>query len=136
MIHEPSSEKKILMIETVEDDTSIREVLRDRLDLEGFQVLEAKDGEEGLSTAVREHPDLILLDILMPKMNGIDMMKKVRESGAWGKNVPIILLTNISPDDEAINKAITENEPAYYLVKSNWSIEELVKKINERLSRK
>jgi DNA-binding response OmpR family regulator len=127
--------KKLLVIEAIEDDTVLRDVLHDKLVLEGFKVVEATDGEEGLAIAMSERPDLILLDILMPKMDGITMMKKLREANDWGKQVPIILLTNLSADDEKINKAITENEPAYYLVKSNWKISDLIEKIRERLSR-
>lgn len=128
--------KKILVIEEVEDDNSLRNVLHDKFVKEGFSVLEAKDGEEGLATALSEHPDLILLDIVMPKMDGLTMMKKLREANEWGKHVPIILLTNLSADDEKINQAITDNQPAYYLVKSNYTIEDLVEKIRERLTRK
>jgi response regulator RpfG family c-di-GMP phosphodiesterase len=71
----------------------------------------------------------------MPDMDGIEMMKKLRESSEWGKIVPIILLTNLNPDDEKINKAIADNEPAYYLVKSDLKIADLIEKITERLSR-
>lgn len=131
-----SVNKKILVIEEVEDDASLRNVLHDKFSMEGFSVLEAKDGEEGLMIALREHPDLILLDIVMPKMDGLTMMKKLRQADEWGKRVPIILLTNLNADDDKINRAITENEPAYYLVKSDWKIDDLVEKIRERLSRK
>ena len=136
MADESIVKKKILVIEEVEDDASLRNVLHDKLYHEGFSVLEARNGEEGLATALREHPDLILLDIIMPKMDGITMMKKLRQTNEWGKQVPIILLTNLSPVDDKINQAIADNEPAYYLVKSNWSIEDLVEKIRERLSRR
>lgn len=128
-------DKKILVIEEVEDEKSLRDVLHDKFKLEGFNVLEAKDGEEGLAIALREHPDIILLDIVMPKMDGLTMMKKLREANEWGKNVPIILLTNLGADDEKIMKSITDNTPAFYLVKANYTIEDLVEKIKERLSR-
>jgi len=127
--------KKILVIEVVEDDPSLRKVLRDKFTVEGFSVLEAGDGEEGLAIAFRERPDLIVLDILMPKMDGLTMMKKLRKENDWGKKVPIILLTNLTGDDEKINQAITENEPAYYIVKSNWKINDLIEKVRERLNR-
>jgi two-component system response regulator MprA len=132
MTNEIKDNKKILM---VEDDASIHNVLHDKFTLEGFHVVDAKDGEEGLAVALREHPDIILLDIVLPKMDGLTMMKKLREANEWGKNVPIILLTNLNADDDKINQAITENEPAYYLVKSNWKLDELLEKIRERLSR-
>ncbi len=124
--------KKILI---VEDERPLSQALVKKLTLEGFATLTAKNGEEGLGVALREHPDLILLDIAMPIMDGLTMMKKLRQENEWGKHVPIILLTNLSADDDKINQAITDNEPAYYLVKSNWTISDLVEKIRERLSR-
>ena len=135
MTDEPKNSKKILVIEAVEDDNALRNVLRDKLTSEGFSVLAERNGEEGLAVALREHPDLILLDILMPAMDGLSMMKKLREANEWGKKVPIIFLTNLSADDDKINKAVADNEPAYYLVKANYTIEDLVEKIRERLSR-
>ena len=134
MADELKDSKKILVIEAVEDDTSLRKALHDKFALEGFRVLEAGDGEEGLSIALREHPDLIVLDILLPKIDGITMMKKLRAGKEWGQKVPIILLTNLSADDDRINQAIADNEPAYYLVKSDLAINDLVDKIKERLS--
>lgn len=119
----------------IEDDLPVLNALVDKLTREGYAVLQAKDGEEGFMIAKRDHPDLILLDIIMPKMDGLAMMKKLREESSWGRSVPIILLTNLSPDDEKINKSITEDEPAYYLVKTNFSINDVVEKVKERLSR-
>ena len=136
MPDQPKPNKKVLVIEAVEDDPALRNVLRDKFTLEGFGVFEARDGEEGLEVALREHPDIILLDIVMPKMDGLSMMKKLRETNEWGKHVPIIILTNLSADDEKINWAIADNEPAYYLVKSNWSMDDLVEKIKERIGRR
>jgi two-component system response regulator VicR len=136
MINEiKNNNKKILVIEAVEDDSSLRNLLRDKFTAEGFSVIEANDGEEGFRAALSQRPDLILLDIIMPKMDGITMMRKLRQENEWGKSVPIIILTNLSADDEKINLAITKDEPAYYLVKSNWTISDLVEKVRERLSR-
>lgn len=134
MDNESKNNKKILVIEMVEDETSVMNVLHDKFAIEGFRILEAKNGKEGLEIALSEHPDIILLDILMPIMDGLTMMKKLRQTNEWGKNVPIIILTNLSPNDE-INQAIVENEPAYYLVKSDLTMNELVGKIKDRLSR-
>lgn len=122
--------KKIILI--TEDEKSIKNALQAKLISEGFQTLEAKNGEEGLEIALREHPDLILLDILMPKMDGMTMLKKLR-SDIWGKTVPVIILTNLSSADEERNKEITELEPTYYFVKTEKSLEEIVEKIKERL---
>ena len=129
---EETTKKKILIIE---DENSQRKALMEKFTREGFTVLEARDGEEGLRVALKEQPHIILLDIVMPKMDGMTMIKKLRQENDWGKSVPVILLTNLSSDDDKINKMITENEPAYYLVKSNYLLSEVVEKVKERLSR-
>lgn len=123
--------KKILI---VEDDATLLNVLRDKFSLEGFNVIVAKNGEEGLTIALKEHPDIILLDIVMPKMDGVTMMKKLRQTNEWGKHVPIVLLTNLNADNDDIMKAITDYEPTYFLVKANWTINEIVEKIRDRIS--
>lgn len=129
---EESTKKKILVIE---DEVSQRKALVDKFTREGFDVLEAKDGKEGLSVALKEQPHIILLDIVMPKMDGMAMLKKLRQENEWGKSVPVILLTNLSSDDDKILKGVSEDLPAYYLVKSDWAIDDVVKKVKERLVR-
>jgi len=124
--------KKILI---VEDEPIINKAYAEELRDEGFTVFTAGNGRDGLELAIREKPNLILLDVLMPVMDGIAMMKALRERDLYGKNVPIILLTNLSASEEKIMKAITESEPAYYLVKSDWNLTSVVAKINERLGR-
>jgi DNA-binding response OmpR family regulator len=122
--------KKILLI--VEDDRPILELILDKLNNEGFKTLAARDGEEGLKAAEENHPDLILLDIILPKMSGIIMLEKLRTT-EWGKTVPVILLTNLSSDDEEIIASINKYKPADYLIKTDWSIGDVVKKIKEKL---
>lgn len=117
----------------VEDDLPVLNALADKLAREGFGVLQAKDGEEGLGVANLEHPDLILLDIIMPKMDGLTMMKKLRAASAWGKSVPIIILTNLTADEESVNKSIAEGEPSFYLIKTNWSMSDVVDRVRETL---
>ena len=126
-------QQKVLV---VEDDLSVLRALVEKLTREGFSVFQAKDGKEGLATALRERPDIILLDILMPVMDGPTMMTKLRQNSRWGKKVPIILLTNLSNAEMNIVKAVIEAEPAYYLVKSNWSMAAVVKKMKEVLVKK
>jgi len=121
---------KILIIE---DELLQLKSLADEFTDEGFQVLKAQNGEAGLALALREHPDIILLDIVMPVMDGMTMLKKLREN-VWGKGVPVILLTNLSADNDQRIKDITTTEPAYYLVKSNWALRDVVEKVRERLS--
>ena len=123
--------QKILIL-VVEDEEILAKTLQDKLVSEGFEVLKAYDGVEGLKLATNEHPDLILLDLLMPKMDGMGMLKKLRED-PWGKKVPVIILTNLTSADEERNKAITKLEPTYYFMKTEKSLEEIVDKIKERL---
>ena len=122
--------KKIILV--TEDDGSLRGALDDKLINEGFSILEARNGEEGLKVAFGDHPDLILLDIAMPKMDGMTMLRELRKD-AWGKTVPVIIMTNMPSDDENRNKDITELEPTYYFVKTDKTIGEVVDKIKERL---
>jgi CheY-like chemotaxis protein len=121
---------RVLVVEEVEDDAVVRKVLHDKLSLEGFGVLEAKNGEEGLAIALENHPDLILLDILMPKMDGLTMLKKLRED-EWGKTANVIILTNYD-ETEKIADALGSRVFEYY-VKSDTPIEDLIAKVKEKL---
>lgn len=124
-----SSTAKIILI--VEDESSLLLVLHDRLLSEGFQILKAKNGQEALALALKEHPDLILLDLLMPVMDGITMLRKLRED-AWGKNANVIVLTNLGGDEklvEAKTLGVTD-----YLVKADWKIEDVVQKIKNQIA--
>jgi DNA-binding response OmpR family regulator len=116
----------------VEDDPSLRRVLSDKLQTEGFDVIEAGDGKAGLDIALREHPSCILLDIFMPRMDGISMLAQLRSSGPWGKHSTVIVLTN-STDAETIARA-TGLGATDFLVKSEWSLDDIVKKIGERIT--
>ncbi len=98
-----------------------------------FKVVTAFNGEDGYSLVLREKPDLVLLDIVMPKMDGMTMMKNLRASGEYGEHVPIILLTNLNADDKTM-AGVVQNEPSYYLVKSNWTVADVVQKVQDRLS--
>jgi len=121
--------KKILV---VEDEPDMRQALVESLKHEGFEVIQAANGSEGLIEAHGGHPDLIILDILMPKMDGMEMMKKLRQQDEWGRKVSIILLTNLSADDKIMH-GIVEDEPSYYLVKSDWKIPDVIAKVREML---
>jgi len=114
----------------VEDERSLSSALVDKLTHEGFIAITAKNGEEGLEVALREHPDLILLDIVMPVMDGMAMLKKLRED-AWGKSAKVIFLTNLS-DNEKLSEAMG-SEVFEYFVKSDWKIEDVVAKVREFL---
>lgn len=123
-----ANEKKILV---VEDEAPLRNAVSDILTFEGFQVFQAKNGQEGLEIALKEHPDLTLLDLMMPIMDGLTMLEKLREDKDWGKTASVILLTNINDPDKV---AQATSAGSYdFLVKSDWNIEDVVKKIKARL---
>src|SRR3989344_4209139 len=88
--------KSILL---VDDDLTLREMYAERLKAEGFQVNSAKDGEEALQMASDNHPNIILLDIMMPKINGLDVLKKLKEQPDT-KDIPVIVLTALIQDRE------------------------------------
>src|SRR6478672_226948 len=108
--------KKILILIT-EDEPQMLKILTDSLTENAFDTLQAANGDQGLALAFQKHPDLIIVDLLMPEMDGMTMMKKLRDD-VWGKHVPVIVLTNVNPDSNATLQAIVANQPAYYFVKS------------------
>ncbi len=124
--------KKILV---VEDEPALLRVLSDKFTNEGYTVLEAKNGLTGLKVALEEKPDVILLDIMMPELDGMEMMRRLRDSSSYGKNVPIVILTNLDAD-EKITWAVAKDEPAYYLIKSNVDMDEIVEKVNSSVGEK
>ncbi len=122
--------KKVLV---VEDEKMLRSVLEKRLAKEGIQTLTASDGKEGLGEALKSKPDLILLDIMMPH-SGLEMLVELRKNLEYGKQARVILLSNLNPDTNEIMKAIEEHEPIFYLVKANWTLDQIVDKVREALA--
>ena len=117
--------RKILV---AEDEPEMLGALTEKLKNVGCEVFGAKDGEEALATALKEKPEVILLDILMPKVTGTEVLDRIRKSGDWGKHVAVIMLTNLSADDKIMGN-VAKNEPAYYLVKTDWRLEDVVQKV-------
>lgn len=114
----------------VEDDASLREIYDIRIAAEGYEVISAGDGEEALAMAVREKPDLILSDVMMPKISGFDMLDILRSTPETA-GIKIIIMTALSGDDQ---RARGERLGAdRYLVKSQVSIEDVVNVIHEVL---
>jgi DNA-binding response OmpR family regulator len=122
-------EKTILI---VEDEDAMRQALSEKFKLSGFTVLTAPDGETGLAVATREKPDLVMLDILMPKMDGISLTKGIRESSDWGKNVPIVMLTNLADPDSV--SEVASYGVFDFLVKTDWRLEDVVGLVRKRLN--
>lgn len=127
-MHTNTPAKKILIIE---DDVILSSTLADNLVYEGFAVTEARDGEEGVMIALRERPDIILLDILLPKKDGLSVLRELRKD-TWGKDVPVVVLSNLS-NPSGIATAI-EADVNEYLVKVDWKIDEVIKRIREKLN--
>ena len=118
----------------VEDEASLRGALVDKFTREDFTVYGAKDGEAGLAMALAHQPDVILLDMMMPKMDGISMLRQLRLKNEYGKRVPVLLLTNVSSDDKRMLKEVAEDGLVNYLVKSDWSISMLVKRVRAAIA--
>ena len=121
--------RKILV---VEDEEDLRQALSEELVRATYDVLVASNGKEGLVLALKHHPDLILLDIVMPEMDGMTMLKKLRQD-EWGKTARVIMLTNLNATDKIL-KGVTEDEPSFYLVKSDWKIADIISKVKEELN--
>ena len=119
--------KKILL---VEDDIALSAVYRSRLDIEGFDVREANNGEDALSATVEYRPDLILLDVMMPKISGFDVLDILRNTPETA-NVRIIMLTALSqPKDKERAESLGVDD---YLVKSQVVIGDVVARVKHHL---
>jgi two-component system alkaline phosphatase synthesis response regulator PhoP len=118
----------------VEDEQMIQDLYKRVIEQAGYSVYTASDGQTGLNEALSKHPDLILLDISLPQMNGLEVMQKIRQD-AWGVNAKIIIMTNQDAND-AILAAVSEGKPEYYFLKANVTPEGIILKINEILNNK
>lgn len=116
-------DKKILIIE---DEPDIREAMAEAIADSGFTVLTAENGAVGYETAIAEEPDLILLDIVMPIMDGHTTLRKLREH-AWGRGVKVVMLTSM--DDVSNVASAHEGNITDYLIKPHSSLEEIVNKV-------
>ena len=120
--------KKILVIE---DEATLQKALNEILSKEGYEVVSSLDGLRGLELAQKENPDLILLDIILPKMDGFEVLRRIKENDKISK-IPVIILTNLS-DVNDIQKALDLGATTY-LVKADFHIEDVLKKIEKVLA--
>jgi len=118
------SKKKILIIE---DEEQLLTILSFKLELSGFIVLKARNGVEGYELALLNHPDLVLLDMMMPVMDGMKMLKTLRMD-SWGKYANVIVLTNLAAEHE---KEVLALGVQKYLVKSDWSLEDIMQLVKD-----
>jgi len=119
--------KKVLFIE---DESALQKTFGDILKQERYEMISALDGETGLRLAKTQKPDLILLDLILPRVNGFEVLKKLKEDKET-KDIPVIVLTNLEGIGD-VDKAI-ELGATTYLVKAQYSLEEVVQKIKQAL---
>jgi two-component system alkaline phosphatase synthesis response regulator PhoP len=124
------NQNKILL---VEDDPMVVRMYQRKLTKDGFRVTLAFNGEEGLAALMKERPDIILLDIMMPKMNGIEMLKRIKADPVL-KNIPVVILTNLGDRPEDVQKC-KELGAEDYWVKANVSLKEVVDRTNKILAK-
>jgi len=125
-----NTKKKSILV--IEEGEAMRQALSVALKKEGYEVFLAENGEKGLDLAWQEHPDLILLDLLMPHKDGFAVLKDLR-ADEWGKDVPVIILTNLSGSEyvaETIQFGVFD-----HLVKSDWSIADVVRIVGSKLAK-
>jgi two-component system alkaline phosphatase synthesis response regulator PhoP len=114
----------------VEDDDLLQDLYKRVLSLSGYQVLIAKDGEEGIRMMKQDKPGLVLLDIMMPKLDGLGMLKVIREDPDV-KSIPVLVLTNLAGEEYA--KKALELGALKYIIKSNHQPFEIIEMIKQYL---
>ncbi len=116
----------------IEDEPTLHKTLGELLKEKGYQLLSAFDGEEGLKLVKEKQPDLIILDLILPKIHGFELLKELKKDKET-KDIPVIVLTNLeSPNN--IQEALSLGVKAY-LLKLNYSLEELAQKIEELIEK-
>jgi len=120
--------KKILFIE---DEPALQKALANAFVREGFEIIQALDGETGLRLAKQKKPDLVLLDLILPRMDGFEVLRKLQQDQET-KLIPVIVLTNLEGMGEV--QKVIELGVRDYLVKTNYKLDELVEKVKATLS--
>lgn len=116
----------------VEDDSLLTEELKVLFEKAGYSVDTAIDGETGLQKALDTKPDAILLDIVVPKLNGVDFLVKLT-ADAWGKQIPVLVLTNM--DNQMHLSKVLELGSYDYFVKTEHSLEDILEKVEQRINK-
>lgn len=120
---------KVLLV--IEDDPLVSRMYQKALTFEGFDIVMAQDGREGLEKAKKTKPDLILLDIMMPRMNGMEVLERLKVDAEL-KDIPVVMLTNLAGTQDAEN-AVKRGAIAY-LVKSEYKPKEIADKVKQLLT--
>ncbi len=125
-------EAKDFTILLVEDDKFLVDIFATRLKSAGYSVLVANDGESGLQVATEHHPHLILLDVIMPQMDGYEVLAKLKQQDMT-KDIPVILLTNLGHEED-VEKGL-KSGAAGYMIKAQYTPTEVLNKVKEVLER-
>ena len=125
-----STKKKKILI--VDDEPSLLGLFVDTLSPYGFECLTAKNGLEGLTLSLTENPDIILLDIRMPEMDGLTMLRELRKKEGGGKKMPVIILSSTN-DEKSVSEAL-QLGVSDFLEKANWNVTELVERIRSKVT--
>ncbi len=123
---------KDIKVLIIDDDEIMLKSLKDTLINNHFHVLTSLDGDKGLVEALNKEPDLIITDLEMKNVDGIEVLKTIRDDQTWGKNVPIMILTNHEMSD-VIKNAIAPYSPSLYIEKSKVSLENIIEQIKTLL---
>ena len=121
---------KILIIE---DDKFLRDLMSQKLTKEGFSVKEALDGEEGLKMALEEPPDLVLLDLILPRVDGFGVLERIKKEPKLS-HLPVLILSNLGQKED-VGRALSMGAEDF-LIKSNFTLGEIVEKIKTILKKK
>jgi DNA-binding response OmpR family regulator len=117
----------------VEDEEALRKVLQEKMESSGFETFVAKDGDEGWDLAQSKNPDIILLDLVLPKHSGFDVLASLKQDPVL-KDIPVFILSNLA-EDESLKKALQMGAEDYF-VKAQHPINEIVDKVKGRLLEK
>ena len=127
MEENPKIRRKVCI---VDDEASIREIYETALRQSGFDVVTAIDGEDGYRVIVSEKPDIVLVDIMMPKIDGIALMKALKADESMSR-IPLVVMTNV--DDQSVVKKVGKIDVAFYLIKSLFEPKKVVAIVEEIL---
>jgi DNA-binding response OmpR family regulator len=129
----PETQTKPKKIVIVEDNIAMREIVVHKLQTNGFTVVEAEDGKKGIDKAQSEKPDLILLDLMLPEVDGFKVLETIRaDKDATFAKTPIIIMSNLWSNKDILRTKSLQVQA--YMVKAYFTTEEILKKINEILS--
>jgi CheY-like chemotaxis protein len=126
MVENETENKKDINILLAEDDEFIRDIYNRIFTMNGYNVILANNGIEAMEKIEKEIPDLILLDIMMPYLNGKEVFKKIKDNDKW-KSIPIVFLTNVSAQDDLEQDLLEKADK--YLIKAHFTPKEVMREV-------